>query len=141
MAIETVKAEGWLQEALEAHPTIAAAGLKVYAYRAPADAAAPLILFHYVPGYDVQGVGTARSLTVADYVVKLVTAGPATDALVAVADAIDEVVGKASREVYDGYVITGYRLRPVSYREPVRGDDVEYQYLGGEFRLWISKNS
>lgn len=133
---ELSRAEKWLYQALVGDAQLAAVvSSRVYAYLAPEKATFPFVLFSFQGGADKQGVGTARVLARPIYQIKVVGRDEVSDAIQTAADRIDEVIGKAVRQVVDSYVFTARRISPVAYVEPDKNSGRVFHHRGGLYRI------
>jgi hypothetical protein len=139
MAHEVFSAQAWLYSALTGDAELAAVvEERVYHAQAPEGATFPLVIFTMMSEADVQGVGTARILANPLFQVKVVTKGaPDADART-VADRIDEVVGKAVRQVQGSHTISARREGAISYVEQQPQSGAVFHHNGGLYRLYIS---
>ncbi|MFN7948380.1 MAG: hypothetical protein U0Z53_23715 [Blastocatellia bacterium] len=133
MGHELPRIEAWIYSRLTADATITARipASAICAYRAPEGTPLPFIIFSYQAGGDVQGLGTARTLTRAIYQIKLVCQGAPAEADLAIADRLDTIFQTAVTETQQGWQFTSRRERPLSYVETLPASSELIFHLGG----------
>lgn len=133
--IETARMEQWLYTTLAADTALTAlVGTRIYSHVAPNEATFPLVVFGLQTAEDVMGVGPARIMAQAVYVVRVIGQTGSFGALKAAADRLDAVLHGASGSAGDGVVLACVRTQPFEMVETIAG--VQYRHLGGLFRLW-----
>lgn len=135
---ELSRANKWIYGKLAANATITGiVATRIYARKAPKDAAYPLIVFNFQGASDSQGVGTARVLTRPLYQVKVICKNNPDDTVYTVADEIDELIGKGIHELQSDVRISSRREAPLEYIEDTPNSDKSFFHLGGLYRLSI----
>lgn len=109
----------------------------VYSEEAPEDAPYPFILFAHLDAKDVFGVGTARFLTRADYVVRGCDRTESAKDVYPLAVAIDNVLHgvKGVAPIQALMVLSCVRNEPFRQREVQ--DDIVYLSRGGIYRIQV----
>lgn len=103
---------------------------------APASATYPFITYQMLSaGTDRTGMTLWRIWSDPLYLVKVVTEGGITDAVVAIVDAIDTALHAASGTASGGLIITAWRER--LHDLPEYTDGLMIQNIGGEYRILI----
>lgn len=137
---EISRINAWIYGRLTVDATIAAAcETRVYDSQAPEKVDFPFVVFNLQASSDHQGMGVNRVLTRPLYQVKVVSKGPPDDDARDVADRIDEVIGKAVRQVLNGYLFSARREEILSLREKDQDSAQVYHHLGGLYRIWCSQ--
>lgn len=131
------KIEAWILAQLSGDASLTAVvSTRIWKDVAPVDTAFPYVVFSMLPGsYYLQGVGECRLLTRADYMIKIVTEGDASDTEVTALDRFDEVIGAQSASLLNGFLFSGRGLSPVSYTEPRPGTPHFYNHAGSVFQI------
>lgn len=135
--IEAAHAYEWLLQALQ-DPTIAAAGsLGVYPDLAPADGPFPRVVFGLQsPGSDAKDSQQYRLLTNPLFFVRAVGYASQFLTCMAIADAVDTLIDRASGTGPDGVTIRmATREQPIILTQMV--DNVTWKIVGGLYRLYI----
>lgn len=140
---EVEQAKAWIYTVLAANVDIAAAvGTRIYADyvpEPPANRTYPYILFDFIAGTDVDGLGTVRLLSKPLFQVRLVTDGRPTTATRKASKRISDVLGVAVHQLSGDFYFTARREQPISRPETDAGTGKKYHNLGGLFRLWIGR--
>ncbi len=125
--MELADAETWLYTRLSGNTGVAA---RVYREKAPPGATYPLVVFRHYTSDDVRGVGTARIMVNALYIVEAIGIGETLAGVKSIADLIDtQLTG-----VGGGAVLGAVREQPFMMSETA--DGVTYQRLGGIYRIY-----
>jgi hypothetical protein len=135
---ELSRANKWLYSKLAADAMISSiVGTRIYARKAPPNAAYPFIVFNYQAGTDSQGMGTARVLTRSLYQVKVICKNSPDENVYTVADRIDELIGQGVHELQGDMRISSRREEPLELLEDTPNSAQFYYHLGGLYRLHI----
>lgn len=131
------KIEAWILAQLAGDSALAAiVSTRIWKDIAPIDTTYPYVIFAMRPGsYYLQGVGECRLLTRAEYLIKIVTEGDASDAEIAALDRFDEVIGAQSASLLNGFLFSGRGRAPISYTEPRPGTPHFYNHAGSVFQI------
>lgn len=103
----------------------------VHSEVAPEGTASPWIVFQYLGGSDLRGVGTVRVYASGVWIVKVIGEGQSFADLAEAADRMDTVLHGS----FGGVVVACYREQPFRFAE-VDGDR-QYRHLGGNYRLLV----
>lgn len=136
--------ENWLHDKLATDAEIASVvGESVYKYALPQKPRYPCVVYALASDFDFQGLGTVRILTRPLYLVKVVSRGTPTTLVNLCADRVDEIVGKAVREILtstagDQFALSARREAAVQFveRDPALEGSL-YFHLGGLYRLEV----
>jgi hypothetical protein len=154
MANELPAGAAWVMRRLTANPTLdALLGRRIFADYAPqsdpqASAPAalryPLLIFSVAKAHDAIKGGGQRALTVLKATVKVVGEGGGYGDLTRINDAVDSALHHASPEEIaigsEVYSILGcYRETPIMY--PHDDEGVRYNYLGGEYCIYVKRKT
>lgn len=133
--IESARIDEWLYTLLSGDTTLTnQIGQRIYNLQAPQDAALPFVIFGYMQGIDVQGVGTARVMSSVVYQVKAVDEAESFTTAKGIADRLDALVQGASGSVSDGQILAARREQIIQYVETDVG--IQYRHLGGLYRIF-----
>ena len=137
---EIQEAKKWIRAVLTANVDIAAVvGTRVFADRSPSPVVFPYIIYNFLGGTDVQGLGTARLLARPLFQVRVVGEGsPNTDAR-KVDKRIDTVLQNAVNQQSGDYYFSARREQPVDRPELDPATNKVFFNLGGLFRLYIGR--
>lgn len=138
--IETVAAERWILDMLEANTALVAlVGTKIFSYLVPKNTVAPYVVFEFdPPGEDELGIGGTRILSTLPYRVIAVGQTKTFASLEAIAKEIDVALHAKSGPVTGGgFVNECIRISPLAEVEPVDGLK-EFRHLGGIYQLRVS---
>jgi hypothetical protein len=137
---EIQECKKWIRTVLLANVDISnVVGTRIYADRAPGPLVFPFVLFNYLGGTDVQGLGTNRQQTQPLFQVRIVTDG-APDANARKADKrIDDVLQPTKNSASGDYLFSARREQPVDRAEFDRETNHYYHNLGGLYRVWIRR--
>lgn len=136
--------ENWLHDKLVADTEVfSVVEDRVYKYGLPQKPRYPCIVYSLASGFDFQGLGTVRILTRPLYLVKVVSRGTPTTLVNLCADRVDELIGKAVREILvstagDVFALSARRESAVQFVE--RDSALEgslYFHLGGLYRMEV----
>ena len=140
---EIQQAKKWLYDSLHGDSDIAAAvATRIYdSYvpEPPANRTYSYILFNFMGGTDIDGLGTIRLASQPLFQVRLVTNGRpnASDRLVE--KRIDDVLQNAVYEPSGDYYFTARREQPIDRAELDDATGKNYHNLGGLYRLFIGR--
>lgn len=134
MAVELAAIEAWLFSRLV---TTVGPGAEIYTDQAPEDAPYPFVIMAHLGGSDVFGVGPARFMTSADYVIRATVRSESLADVYPLADDIDAAIhGQKGVDPLVGLtVLSCVRTEPFRQREVE--DDVVYLSLGGVYRCRV----
>lgn len=134
---EVLSAEKWIYATLAADVTLTGlVSTRIYADRIPQDVASPFpcVVFSYLTGRDLRGVGTWRAWSNFLYIVRGVhETEDFSGSLKTIADRIDAVLHGASGSSSEGTVWAAWREEP--YRMPEATDGRSIAHLGGIYRV------
>lgn len=136
---ETFTADTWLYTVLSDVTLAGYATGGIYAHVNPNTTPTfPFVLFQLqAPGADVRGVGPARVMAQALYLVRGVAqANSFGGTLKSIADRIDVLLQAASGTVSGGVVVSCVREQPFALPETGPGG-LQYRHLGGIYRLFV----
>lgn len=140
---EVEQAKAWIYSALSANVDITAAvGTRIYADyvpEPPANRVYPYLLYEFIAGPDIDGLGTVRLLTEPLFQVRLVTDGRPTTATRKASKRISDVLGVAVHQLSGDFYFSARREQPISRPETDTATGKKYHNLGGLFRLWIGR--
>lgn len=136
--------ENWLHDKLVADTEVfSVVQDNVYKYALPQKPRYPCIVYSLASGFDFQGLGTVRILTRPLYLVKVVSRGTPTTLVNLCADRVDEIIGKAVREILtstagDVFALSARRESAVQFveRDPALENSL-YFHLGGLYRMEV----
>ena len=136
--------ENWLHDKLVADTEIfSVVAEHVYKYALPQKPRYPCIVYSLASDFDFQGLGTVRILTRPLYLVKVVSRGTPTSLVNLCADRVDELIGKAVREILtstagDVFALSARREAAVQFveRDPALEGSL-YFHLGGLYRMEV----
>lgn len=140
---ESARARAWIWSLLANDATLspligAGSAARIYHGVAPAGAALPYVIMQQLSaGNDLYVVGMARIWTDPLYLVKAVCKGSSTGPIEPIANRIDALLHKGSGTVTNGVIWTCKRER--GHELPEVSDGVQYQNLGGEYRVTVTQ--
>jgi hypothetical protein len=138
---EIQQAKAWLYDVLHDETGIEAqVGTRIYADYAPetpSDRTYPYILFNYMGGVDVDGLGTARIFSEPLFQVRVVFDSRPDDDARLLEKRIDDVLQVAMYQPSGDYYFTSRREQPIDRTEIDPSTGKRYHNLGGLYRLWI----
>ncbi len=142
MPSELYGADKFIHGLLAASVGLAAlVGDRIYSEVAPQGAAFPHVVFSFQSGLDRNAIGAFRIFTRPTYLVKAVTKDfslATANQIAAIAD--DVLMGARGTIPSEQVSVMGcHRLMPVRYTE-VR-DGVRYNHVGGQYRLFVCKET
>lgn len=138
---EIQQAKKWIYDSLYANSDILAAiGTRIFASVADASSTAvfPYILFTFLAGTDVDGLGTNRLLSRPLFQVIVVSNRSPDTTIRKVDKRIDDVLGVAVYVASGDYYFTARREQPVD-RVYTDSASQNFYSLGGLFRLYIGR--
>lgn len=139
---ELQQAKKWIKAVLAANDEITAVvSTRIYADQAGSPLIFPYILFNYLAGTDVQGLGTARQITKPLFQVRIVTDGPPDANARKVDKRIDDVLQAAVYQLSGDWYFTARREQPVDRHEFDKANNKHYYNLGGLYRLTIGRTT
>lgn len=135
--VEAGHAYEWLNQELQDASITAAGSLGVYPDLAPADGPYPRVVFGLQsPGNDTKDSQQYRLLTNPLFFVRAVGYASQFLACIAIADAVDTILDRASGTGPDGVVIRmATREQPIILTQMV--DNTIWKVVGGLYRLYI----
>lgn len=137
---ETVVADSWLYAVLSGDATLAGLATGgIHGHVNPNAAPTfPYVLYQLqAPGADVRGVGPARVMTQALYLVRgIAQANSFGGNLTTIANRIDVLLQAASGSAAGGLVLSCVREQPFALPETAPGG-LQYRHLGGIYRLFV----
>lgn len=140
---EIEQAKKWIYDSLVGNSEITAqVSTRIYSDyvpEPPANRVYPYLLYEFLAGPDVQGLGTARLATNALFQIRVVTDGRPTTATRKVAKRIDDVLRIAVYQPSGEFFFTATREQPVNRAETDAATGKRYHNLGGLFRLFIGR--
>lgn len=132
---ESLVVKQWLNDVLKADAALVAqVGTRIYDAVAPSGAAMPYVVYQYMAGRDIAGVGPHRIMTTFVYIVKVVKETNSFASLEAAANRIDAVLQAASGINVRGTVVACVREAPFEMVESL--ETGQYRHLGGSYRFW-----
>lgn len=136
---ETARIRSWLYQTITGDTTLAGLiGTRFYHGVAPAGTQYPFVVAQMLSGgNDLLGVGGIRIWAAPLFIIKAVCKGSSTGPVEPVANRIDAVLHAASGTVTNGVIWECVRERPFDL--PTLEDGVNYQQLGGEYRVRASQ--
>ena len=142
---EIQQAKAWLYDVLHDNTDIEAlVGTRIYADYAPdppSERTYPYILFNYMGGVDIDGLGTARIFAEPLFQVRAVFEGrPDTNARL-LEKRIDDVLQVAEYQLSGDWYFTSRREQPIDRPETDLQTGTRYHNLGGIYRLWIGTST
>ena len=139
---EIEEAKKWIYGSLSGNAEITAiVGTRIYSDyvpEAPASRTYPYILYGYLGGADVDGLGTARFATLPLFQIRVVTRGRPDVSVRKVAKRIDDVLRIAVYQLSTDWYFTARREQPVNRVEQDTATGQYYTNLGGLYRLFVS---
>lgn len=141
---EIEQAKAWIYAALSGNAEIAAVVstriFSDYVPEPPANRTYPYILYEYLGGNDVQGLGTARQGSSALFQIRVVTDGRPVTASRKVDKRIDDVLRITVYQPSGEFYFTAEREQSVNRPETDAATGKRYHNLGGLFRVWIGRS-
>lgn len=138
---EIQEAKKWIKAALSANTDITGVvSTRIYADRAPSPLVFPYIIYDFLGGTDVQGLGTSRLGTRPLFQVRVVGEGSPDANARKVDKRIDDVLRVAVYQPSGEFFFTARREQPVDRPEFDTTTNKQYYNLGGLFRLWIGRS-
>lgn len=135
---EVQQAKKWIYDKLAANVDIAAAvGTNIFT-STPNPRPARYILYNYMGGSDVQGVGKNRQATSAVFQVRQVNQGTPDTTARLVDKRLDDVLQLTADDLSGDYYFSANREDPVD-RPEYDAANVLYSNVGGLYRVWIRK--
>jgi len=108
---------------------------RIYSEVAPADATFPVVVFQWMSGHDVRGVGPTRIMDDLLYLVKAIGQTKAFTDIETIANRVDVLLHAQSGAPTGGTVYGCVREEPFKLAEDDEG--ISYRHLGGSYRLWV----
>lgn len=140
---EVQQAKAWIYATLFANADIAAAvSSRIYADyvpEPPANRVYPYIVYNFMGGTDVDGLGTNRLQSQPLFQVRVVTDGRPTATTRKVDKRISDVLGVAVHQLSGDFYFTARREQPIDRPELDGATGKQYHNLGGLFRLFIGR--
>jgi hypothetical protein len=136
-------ADQWIFQTLKNDTTLAnlvggTASPRIYADIAPADAAAPYIVFQNQSAVDSQGIGAIRIMVDALYVVRgIAPTDTFGGALAQIADRVDTLLHDVAGTAGGGNIVASVREAPFRLTEP--RDGKVWRHLGGIYRIYAQE--
>lgn len=146
---EIQQAKAWIYATLFANVDIAAAvGTRIYSDyvpEPPANRVYPYIVYNFMGGVDVDGLGTNRLQSQPLFQVRVVTNGTNGNGRPTTTDRrvdkrITDVLGTAVHQLSGDFYFTARREQPIDRAELDAATGKQYHNLGGLFRLWIGRS-
>ena len=135
---ETLAIETWLYETLSDPDTgILDLATGVYADQAPEDAPFPYVVYQLREGTDMPVMGASARAVRAHYLIRAVDHSPSKVAAAEIADAIDDLIEKASGSVTGATIIGAIRNQPFEMVETQGGET--YMHVGGIYRVYAGE--
>ncbi len=132
---ETTVIDEWLIDTLDGLAGITG----VYEGLAPNEAVYPFIVFQYMSGSDVFGIGPdARIMVDTEYLVRVVSEADSFADLVSIVDAMDDALDGATGSTTEGVVLSVARRE--QYREVEQYENQRIRHLGGRYRIIAQGN-
>lgn len=126
--------EPWLYATLSGDAALAEmVGGRVVGALTPDELASPYVTFALSSPRDVMGVGTARLMVEALYIVKAVAQTTSQDDVAPIAGRIEALLHGRSASVATGHVLAVSRRNVISYPEVSRG--IPFLHAGGLYRI------
>jgi len=142
---EVEQAKKWIYDSLSGNAEITAVvSTRIYSDYCPDPPASrvfPYVLYEYLGGNDVDGLGTSRILSEPLFQVRVVTEGRPTTATRRAAKRITDVLGVAVYQLSGDWYFTARREQPVNRPETDTATGKKYHNLGGLFRLYIGRTA
>lgn len=140
---EVQAAKKWLYDSLHGDTTIATAvSARIYdSYvpEPPANRVYSYIVYNFMAGTDVDGLGTNRIFARPLFQVRLVTNGRPTTSDRLVEKRIDIVLQNAVHQPSGDYYFSARREQPIDRAELDTATGKQYGNIGGLYRLWIGR--
>lgn len=140
---EIQQAKAWIYTVLAANVDIAAAvSTRIFAdyvSEPPANRVYPYIIYNFMGGTDVDGLGTNRLQSQPLFQVRVVSNGRPTATTRLVDKRITDVLGTAVHQLSGDFYFTARREQPIDRPELDAATGKQYHNLGGLFRLWIGR--
>ncbi len=139
---EVQEAKKWIRAVLTANVDITSVvGTRVFADRSPSPVVFPYIIYNFLGGSDVQGLGTARLLARPLFQVRVVGEGSPNTAARLCDKRIDDVLRVAVTQPSGEFFFSARREQPVDRPEIDAATNKQFYNLGGLFRLWIGRTA
>lgn len=135
---EVQQAKKWIYDKLSANVDIAAAVGTNILTRVPTPRPARYILYNYMAGSDIRGVGKNRQATSALFQIRQVNIGHPDATARLVDKRLDNVLQLTADDLSGDYYFSANREDPVD-RPEYDAANVLYSNLGGLYRVWIRK--
>lgn len=137
---EIQEAKKWIRTVLLSNTGITnVVSSRIYADRAPNPLTFPFIIFNYMGGPDINGLGTNRQQTQPLFQVRVVTDGAPDANARLVEKRIDDVLQAATHSASGDFLFAARREQSVDRVEVDSETNHVYYNLGGLYRLWIRK--
>lgn len=140
---ESQQAKAWIYAALFANADIASAvSTRIYsdyAPDAPASRVYPYIIYNFMGGIDVDGLGTNRLQSQPLFQVRVVCKGRPSASTRKVDKRIDTVLQNAVYQLSGDYYFSARREQPIDRAELDATTGIQYHNLGGLYRLYIGR--
>lgn len=141
---EIEQAKKWIYDSLVGNSEITAVVstriFSDYVPEPPANRTYPYILYEYLGGNDVQGLGVARQGSSALFQIRVVTDGRPVTASRKVDKRIDDVLRITVYQPSGEFYFTAEREQSVNRPETDAATGKRYHNLGGLFRVWIGRS-
>ncbi len=144
MADELSAVEKAIDDLACASATIAAlVGTQVYSETADQDATEPYLIFKFLAGSDVQGIGTQRVMSAPLVLITLVYEGAATLAIRTALTALDTLFGElvsqsVTLDTGESFRVSARREMPFKMVETDKQAQKKYTHKGGKYRFEVS---
>jgi hypothetical protein len=136
---EIQEAKKWIRATLSANADITGVvSTRIYADRAPGPPF-PYIVYNFMGGTDVQGLGINRQQTQPLFQVRVVTDGPPNNDARKVDKRLDDLLQAATHSASGDYIFAARREQPIDRVEVDAATNHVYHNLGGLYRLWIRR--
>lgn len=140
---EIQQAKAWLYSVLSGNAEITArVGTRIFADfvpEPPANRVFPYIVYNFMAGNDIDGLGVNRLVSNPLFQVRVVVEGRPTTAARLVDKRIDTVLHNAVHQLSGDYYFTARREQPIDRTELDASTGKQYSNIGGLFRLWIGR--
>jgi len=141
---ETQQAKAWIYTVLAAESYIASTvGTRIYAdyvLGVPSARIFPYILYGFLAGTDVDGLGTNRLLSKPLFQVRVVTDGRPDAVARKIDKRIDTTLQTAVYQLSGDYYFSARREQPIDRSELDASTGKQYGNIGGLYRLYIGKS-
>lgn len=140
---EIEQAKKWIYDSLSGNSEITAVvSTRIYSDyvpEPPANRTYPYVLYNFMGGTDIDGLGTFRLATQPLFQIREVIEGRPTTAARKVAKRIDDVLRIAVYQPSGEFYFTARREQPVNRVEYDSATGKNYTNLGGLYRLFIGR--